>query len=136
MTSGTAVIALALTFATVQSKPAPIQVTIDVKPGDNPTTLEPKREGMVPIAILSTKQFDATQVDPATVRGGAKGAEAGIFRSALEDINGDRLADMMLLFRVPELGLDCSGKSITVKGKTTDGKEFEGTESVSMVACN
>ncbi len=121
--------------AAAQSRPPVIQITIDVKPGDSPTTIEPKREGMVPIAILSSKQFDAAQVDPATVRAGAKGSEASLFRSMMEDVNGDRVTDVMLLFKVPELGLDCSGKSITVKGKTRDGKEFEGTEMVTMVGC-
>ncbi|MGH9387021.1 MAG: hypothetical protein ACRD2N_22355 [Vicinamibacterales bacterium] len=90
---------------------------------------------MVPVAILSSKQFDATQIDPATIRAGAKGSEAAVFRTALEDVNGDRATDMMALFRVAELGLDCSGKSISVKGRTTDKKEFEGTETVVMVGC-
>jgi hypothetical protein len=118
-----------------QAREQVIQVTIDVKPGDNPTTIEPKREGMVPIAILSSKQFDAAQVDPSSVRGGAQGTEASIFRSALEDIDNDRDTDMMLLFRVQELKLSCEGKSITVTGKTTDGKAFAGTEVVTMAGC-
>jgi hypothetical protein len=135
MVSCVALLAFVMGVADAQSRPPVIQVTVDVKPGDTPTTLEPKREGMVPIAILSTKQFDATQVDTATVRAGAKGTEAALFRSAMEDVNGDRLTDVMLLFRVQEMGLDCSGKSVTLKGKTKDGKEFEGTEKVEMVAC-
>ena len=41
----------------------PIKVTIDVKPGEEPTSLEPNREGMVPLAILSTAAFDASTID-------------------------------------------------------------------------
>jgi hypothetical protein len=53
-------------------KPGPVlRVSIDVKPGDNPTSLEPKREGMVPIAVLSSKEFDATGVDLTSIRAGA-----------------------------------------------------------------
>jgi hypothetical protein len=118
-----------------QSRQEVIQVTIDVKPGDEPTTIEPKREGMVPIAILSSKQFDATEIDAATIRAGAKGTEATVFRTALEDVNGDRLTDMMALFRVQDLALECSGTSITVKGRTNVKKDFEGTEKVTMVGC-
>ena len=129
--------ALACTgFAAPQPQAKAIQVTIDVKPGDTPTTLEPKREGMVPIAILSSKQFDATKVDPASIRAGAEGTEASIFRSALEDVDNDRDTDMMLLFRVVELRLSCGGKSVTVRGKTVDGQNFEGTEMVTMTGCD
>jgi hypothetical protein len=122
--------------ATGQTSAAPIRVRIDVKPGDEPTSIEPKRGGMVPIAILTTKEFDATQVDSATVRAGATGTEAGLFRASIDDdVNNDGTRDMMLLFRVQEMGLECGGKSITVKGKTQKGQAFEGTESVTMAGC-
>ena len=123
-------------IAAGQSTPPAIRVRIDVKPGDEPTSIEPKRGGMVPIAILTTKEFDATTVDTATVRAGATGTEAGLFRASTDDdINHDGTRDIMLLFRVPELGLECGGKSITVRGKTQKGEAFEGTESVTMLGC-
>lgn len=112
-----------------------IRVTVDVKPGDEPTTLEPKREGMVPVAILSSKNFDAVRVDVATVRAGATGSEASLFRSMTEDVNNDRVVDLLLLLRVPQLGLSCSSKSVIVKGKTEKGQDFEGSEAVTMVGC-
>jgi hypothetical protein len=120
---------------THQQKPAVIRVSIDVKPGDKPTTLEPKREGMVPIAILSTKDFDAAQVDPDTVRAGATGSEASVFKSMMEDVDNDKDVDLLLLFRVPQLALSCNVKSVTVRGKTETGQDFEGTETVTMVGC-
>lgn len=132
---GMSAVFLATDLALATSDALLIRVTIDVKPGDEPTTLEPNREGMVPVAILSTREFDATRVDPATVRAGATGTEAAIFRSAVEDVDGDRDTDMMLLFRVQQMGLRCTGKSITVKGKTVDGEDIEGTEAVTMVGC-
>ncbi|MBI4476035.1 MAG: hypothetical protein HY654_02615, partial [Acidobacteria bacterium] len=116
-------------------KAAVLKVTIDVKPGDEPTTIEPKREGMVPIAILTTKEFDATRVDVATVRAGAKGTEAAVFRSATEDVDDDRDVDLLMLFRVQQLALECDGKAVVVKGRTTSGQEFEGSEAVTMEGC-
>lgn len=113
----------------------PIRVTIDVKPGDNPTTLEPKREGMVPIAILSSKEFDAAQIDPSTIRAGATGTESSIFKSMMEDVDNDKDVDMLLLFPVRQLALTCAAKSITVKGKTEKGQDFEGSEPVTMLGC-
>jgi hypothetical protein len=120
---------------TNQQKPAVIRVAIDVKPGDTPTTLEPKREGMVPIAILSTKDFDAARVDAETVRAGATGSEASMFKSMMEDVDNDKDVDLLLLFRVPQLALTCSVKAVIVKGKTEKGQDFEGTEAVTMVGC-
>lgn len=121
--------------APAQERTAVIRVTIDVKPGDSPTSLEPKREGMVPIAILTTRDFDAATVDPGSVRAGATGTEASLFKSMLEDVDNDRDVDLLLLFRVPALRLTCSSKAVTLKGKTDQGRDFEGTELVTMVGC-
>lgn len=118
-----------------QSRAEVIRVTIDVKPGDEPTTIEPKREGMIPVAILTTGEFNATRVDPATVHAGAKGTEAAVFRSASEDIDRDGDTDLLLLFRVQQMGLDCADTSVTLKGKTLDGQAIEGTEAVKMEGC-
>lgn len=126
---------VAMRSATAQERAAVMRVTIDVKPGDHPTTLEPKREGMVPIVILTTKEFDAGQVDPDSVRAGATGSEATLFKSMLEDVDNDRDVDMLLLFRVPTLRLTCTSKSITLKGRTNQGRDFEGSEPVTMVGC-
>ena len=125
----------ALFIFSVQSPSEVIRVGIDVKPGDEPTTLEPKREGMVPIAILTAGKFDATTVNPETVQAGTTGTEASAFRSAVEDVDGDRDIDMLLLFRVQEMRLECSGKSVVLKGKTRDGRTIEGSEAVTMVGC-
>lgn len=117
-------------------KPGPaLRVSIDVKPGDHPTSLEPKREGMVPIAVLSSKEFDATSVDLSSIRAGATGVEGTMFRSMKEDVDHDGDVDLMILFRVAELALTCNSKGITVKGKTAQGLDFEGTETVTMSGC-
>lgn len=126
---------VAMRHASAQDRAAVIRVTIDVKPGDSPTSIEPKREGMVPIAILTTGEFDAATIDPDSVRAGATGTEASLFKSMLEDVDNDRDLDMLLLFRVPTLRLTCTSKSITLKGKTNQGRDFEGSEPVAMVGC-
>lgn len=127
---------VALFFAVAAQSPAPvIRVEIDVKPGDQPTTMEPKREGMVPIAILTTSTFDATTVDPETVHAGATGTEAAIFRSMVEDVDRDRDTDMLLLFRVQQMRLACDGTAIVLKGKTQSGQAIEGREAVTMGGC-
>lgn len=118
-----------------QQSSAPLRVTVDVKPGDTPTTLEPKRQGMVPIAILSTKDFDAAQIDIDTARAGATGVEATAFKHMLEDVDRDKDVDLLMLFRVSDLALTCQSKGVTVKAKTDKGQDIEGTELVLMVGC-
>lgn len=118
-----------------QPRPTPLRVTIDVKPGDTPTTLEPKRQGMVPIAVLSTKDFDAAQIDVDTARAGATGVEATAFKHMLEDVDRDKDVDLLLIFRVADLGLTCQSKGVTVKARTDKGQEIEGAESLVMTGC-
>ena len=120
---------------TGQSRAEAIHVAIDVKPGDTPTSIEPKREGMIPVAILTTREFDARRVDPATVRIGATGTEAAVFRSMSEDIDRDGDPDLLLLFRVQEMKIECRDATLRLRGKTLDGQQIQGEETVKMEGC-
>ena len=113
----------------------PLKITIDVKPGDDKVTLEPEREGMVPILIVTTPAFDAARVDPDTVRIGPGGTEASIFRSMLEDVDKDGDIDRMVLVRVRDMQIKCGNKVIRVTGKTVDGRPFEGADTVATEGC-
>ena len=119
-----------------QSSDDPIVISIDVKPGDPSTTIEASREGMIPVVIVSTGEFDATTVDPATIRVGATGTEAAVFRSASEDIDRDGDTDLLLLVRIQQMGLECGDTSVQLKGKTLDGRAIEGSEEVTMEGCS
>lgn len=133
--SSVVVVWLADGIATGQSPAKTQRVTIDIKPGDTPTIIQPKREGMLPVAILSMLGFEANSVDPATVRIGATGTEASVFRSASEDVDKDGDTDLMLLFRMKELKLECTDKAIRLSGETTSGQRIEGEETVTMEGC-
>lgn len=45
-----------------------IEVPLDIKPTSCPNPLNPKSNGVVPVAILGTADFDVTQIDPASIR--------------------------------------------------------------------
>jgi hypothetical protein len=125
----------ALATASLIGASQPIRVTIDVKPGDEPTTIEPDREGMMPVAILSTAQFDASTVDPRTIRVGPTGTEAEPFRSMTDDVNRDGRTDMMALIRVQDLRVKCGDKLIRLSAKTKAGVDVEGSEAVVLEGC-
>lgn len=131
--------AVALLAVVVWSVPVtaqqPLKVTIDVKPGDDKVTIEPEREGIVPILIVSSPQFDATTVDPDTIRVGPEGTEASIFRSMLEDVDRDGDTDRMLLVRVRDMRIKCGNTIIKVTGKTVRGRSFEGSDAVAAAGC-
>jgi hypothetical protein len=113
----------------------PIRVTISVKPGKSPTTIEPNSRGMLPIAVLSTAAFDATTIDPATILVGPSGTEAEPFRTMQEDVNGDTRTDLLVLVRYPDLKVKCDTKIIKLTGKTARGAAVEGSQAVTAEGC-
>jgi len=50
--------------------PTVLPVEIDIKPGSYPNSINPNSNGVIPVAILTTPSFDATTVDPLSVKFG------------------------------------------------------------------
>jgi len=109
------------------------EVSIDIKPGSYPNSINLKSKGEIPVAILSTKDFDATTVDGETVRFGPGEAEPDHGSGHLEDVNGDSLVDWLGHFRTQETGLSAGDTEAYIKGKTQDGDDLFGTDSVNIV---
>jgi len=115
--------------------PGVIAVDIDIKPGSFPNSINPRSKGVIPVAILTTATFDATTVDPTTVRFGATGTEAAPLQSALEDVDGDGDIDLILHFGTPATGIQCGGTSASLTGETLSGQVIQGSDSISTVGC-
>jgi beta-glucanase (GH16 family) len=81
--------------------------------------------GVVPVAILTTDEFDATTVDHTTVRFGAAAeahtSTAGPTRHE-EDFEGDGDVDLVFHFRVAETGYDCGAAGTVLTGQTFAGQ--------------
>jgi hypothetical protein len=88
-------------------------VQVDVKPNDKLNTFGCKSEGMIQVAVLSTRTFKAADIDPGTVRFGLKGNEAGIAdlhqAAKAKDVNKDGMLDMVFEFRFSDAGIACAG---------------------------
>lgn len=106
-----------------------ISINIDIKPGSYPNSINLKSKGVVPVAILSSTDFDANTVDPSTV----KFAAASPRKWKMEDVDGNGMLDMLLHFETRDLSLtkDCTEAILT--GKTTGGQDLEGKDSVNIV---
>jgi len=120
--------------ATITWEKAP-EVTIDIKPGSdrNPFNCKMKGKGVIPVAILTTEDFDAMNVDCATVRFGPAGAYETHGKCHYEDVDKDGDTDLVFHFRLYETGLTCEDTMGILWGMTLDGVEFEAWDVLSAV---
>jgi sugar lactone lactonase YvrE len=112
-----------------------IQVAIDIKPGSDPNSINPKSKGNIPVAILTTGDFDATTVDPLSVEFGPDGATESHGRGHIEDVDGDGDDDLVLHFRTQDTGIQCGDTSASLTGETFSGQMIEGSDSINTVGC-
>jgi YHS domain-containing protein len=110
-------------------------VSLDIKPGSFPNSINPNSRGKLPVAILATDSFDPTTVSPATVSFGATGTEAAPLHFALEDVNGDGRVDMIFHFNTRETGIMCGDTSACLTGETFGGQAIKGSDSIKTVGC-
>ena len=115
--------------------PVSINVSIDIKPDEFPNSVNPRSEGKIPVAILTTDTFDATTVDSTTVRFGATGTEAASEQFTLEDVNGDGKLDLLLHFKTQATGIQCGETSASLAGKTVSGQAIEGSDFIKTEGC-
>jgi aqualysin 1 len=120
---------------------AGVEIEIDIKPTTEPNSISLSSRGRLTVALLSSASFDATTVDPATVRIGttlvATRPNARPF-ATFEDANGDGLLDLVVHFSIPELvdngDLTSTTTELTVWAFLDDGcTNVTGTREVRIV---
>jgi hypothetical protein len=130
-------------FVDLWQAPIAESIPLDIKPGSDTTPINLKSKGKLPVAILSTDEFDATQVDAETLLFGdplliADGkTPVSPIRWGFEDVNDDDLLDLTLKFSMRDiLGNDVMDPMTTqgyLAGQTFDGMEIAGREMVTIV---
>ena len=125
--------------------PGIIPVDIDIKPGSDPNSINLGSKGRIPVAILTTDDFDAADVDPATVTlGDDDGSDTpvaarknGTLYASLEDVDDDGDLDLILHFDTQALvgngDLDASTTELILNGENTGGQQIQGSDSVNIV---
>ncbi len=120
----------------VSAVPAPTTVSIDIKPGKeiNKINLRKKRK-LIPVAVLGSIEFDATQVDFSTVTFGP-GDASPVHQGHVKDVNGDGFMDMKFHFKTKLIGIECGDTEASLAGETFSGESITGTDSLKTVKCN
>ncbi len=111
-------------------------VTIDIKPGSDPASINLGSNGVTPVAILSSPTFDATKVDPASIIfAGTPVARKndGTLMASFEDVNGDGRLDLVVQVNTKDLKLSTTDTQATLDGKTFENLSIRGTDSIKIV---
>jgi len=107
-----------------------VEVEIDIKPGSSTNSINLKSRGVVPVAILTTDNFDARNVRWSSV----SFAGASPVKWSLKNVGGDEELDMLLHFRTQELvELNENSTEAKLSGETLDETAFEDTDTVNII---
>jgi hypothetical protein len=121
---------------------SPVEILVDVKPGSDVNPINLKSKGQLPVAVLTTDEFDALMVivdslrlgDPELVAGGATPVAAS--KSAVEDVDEDGDDDLVLHFSVAELvsagAIDADTAGLVLVGEALDGTPLFGGDGVTV----
>jgi hypothetical protein len=114
---------------------AALTIGIDVRPQRDPNRINPNSTRNINVALLSAAGFDATLIDPNTVRFGAAGVEAAPIHTRRRDVNGDGQRDLVLRFQIPDLGIECGASSLTLTAQNPAGHPITGSSAIITTGC-
>ena len=114
-----------------------LQVSIDIKPGSYPNSINLSSAGVVPVAILSSATFDATRVDPASVTlAGARVKLIGKgskYNCWPEDVNGDGRPDLVCHVITADFLIEPGDSTAVLEATTLSGQPIRGEDSIRIV---
>jgi YVTN family beta-propeller protein len=110
-----------------------LQVSVDVRPGNDRNSINPRSNGGIWVAILSGDGFDALEIDAGSVRFGP--GEAPVLRSGVRDVDLDGTIDLLLRFDIAEAAIECGDTEVALSGQTRDGLAIAGEDTVRTVGC-
>lgn len=105
------------------------QINIEIKPGsDELAPINPKAKGKIPVALLSSNEFVAMNVNIDTLTFGRTGEEKSLSHCARngEDVNGDGRVDLVCHFENQQAGFVIGDLEAVVRGKMKYGTSIEG----------
>src|SRR3989338_11093360 len=126
-----------LGIAIFKGPAGPMPMTIDIKPGSFPNSINLSSAGVVPVAILGSSTFDATTVDPATVA--LAGASVKLigkgtkYSCSTEDVNADGFVDLVCHVMTAQFMIEPGDSVAVLEAQTFDGLAIRGQDSIRVV---
>jgi len=109
-------------------------IAIDVKPGEAANKVSIGGKSPIPVAVLSAPGFDApSAVRRSSIRFGVTGIEAPALRCHAEDVNGDRLLDLLCAFDGPSAGFYPDATVAYLRALLTSGIAGVGQDAVQII---
>ena len=102
--------------------------------GSDANAINPNSNDVIPVAVLGSENFDATQVDFSTAEFGP-GKASAVHDGHVEDVNHDGIFDMEFHFNTQDTGIACGDTDATLSGETFGGDAFTGTDSIKTAGC-
>ena len=111
-----------------------VTIDIDIKPGSDPNCFNNDGNGVIPVAILGSANFDVTQVDDSTVQLTGMAVKAvgkkGKLLSHIEDVNNDGFNDLVVQIEDTDGTFSVGDTAATLTGNLLSGTPFGGTDSI------
>jgi len=98
------------------------------------SAINPRAHGVVAVGLLSNSTFNACTANGGTITLGVSAA-APRNGGKCTDVNDDGSNDLLMHFRVQDLGIQCGDTSITLSGQLTGGQAFQVTQPIRTVGC-
>ena len=107
----------------------PSNVVIDIKPGSYPNCINLWCNGRIPVAVLTTPNFNASTVDRHTV----VFAGASPVHWAMKDVDRDGDLDLVLHFKCRDVRIPRDATQACLQASTYDGMSIIGCDFVHIV---
>ena len=111
--------------------PLAAPAVIDIKPDSDSNRINLKSKGVIPVAILSTEQFNALDVDVSSLAFGPNAAGIA-HRGHIEDVDGDGKMDLLVHFKTQQAGLVPGQTQACLLGALADATPFDACDMISL----
>lgn len=109
----------------------PSEISIDIKPGSFPNSINLKNRGVIPVAIINDGSIDLSTINISSIRFGPNRAVQVHF--SYEDVESDGDLDLILHFRTQDTGIKNGDIEAALTARLIDGRIIAGSDSLRTV---
>ena len=117
--------------------PSMLRIEVQVRPGtpSESAPVNPRSKGNIPVALLSSSEFNPAEIDRQSLRFGARGDESSLLRCNKDatDMNADGKPDLVCHFDTETAAFKFGDIEGIVSGSLKDGRAFEGRGPLKIV---